>query len=822
MEIKDKIKPALPHLIAILIFTVVSFLYFYPVLEGKVLKANDSTVSKINSKEIQDFREKNGREPLWTNSIFSGMPAYLISTRYPGNLIKYADTFLRMFKMPVSVLFLSMLGFYVMLLIFGVDSWLAIAGAIAYGFSSFFFQILGAGHNTQAIALAYMAPMIGGIYYTYRVNALKGALFTAFILALEIQANHPQITYYSLIILIVFVIVEFIYSLKNKTIIEFFKTSALLIIPFVIAVGINFASLYTTYEYGKYSIRGKSDLVTENKNVTSGLTKDYITYWSYGVDETFNLLIPNYKGGSSHPFDRNSETYKVLSQNNNQAAASQIQKYWGPQAGGTEGPHYVGAIVFFLFVLGLILIKGPEKWWLLAATVLSIMLSWGKNFMPFTNLFINYFPGYNKFRAVTMTLVIAEFCIPLLGFLALRDIFNGSITKKEILKGLKIAAGITGGFLLLAIILPGIAGSFIGQNEFDLPGWLKTALETDRKALLRSDAVRSLVFILLSSAVILAFINEKIRKEYSILIIALLVIIDLWTVDKRYLDADRFEKPSTIQKSFMPTAADAFILKDHDQSRVLNLAGSPFNDNSPNSYFHKSIGGYHGAKMERYQELIDSCIYPELGTFGSAAQKAQSLEELQEALNNTPVPALNMLNTKYVIFNSASLPLINKNALGNAWFVENPVIAENANKEISLVKSFNPLKDATIDKSFKDQIAKTSYPVLENEKITLVSYQPDELLYKYSAKEDKLVVFSEIYYPAGWKCFIDGKESRYFRADWVLRGMVVPAGDHEIKFIFKPASYYFGNKVSLASSVLLILLCAGYFFKGFIRKSKSE
>jgi len=737
MEIKDKIKPALPHLIAILIFTVVSFLYFYPVLEGKVLKANDSTVSKINSKEIQDFREKNGREPLWTNSIFSGMPAYLISTRYPGNLIKYADTFLRMFKMPVSVLFLSMLGFYVMLLIFGVDSWLAIAGAIAYGFSSFFFQILGAGHNTQAIALAYMAPMIGGIYYTYRVNALKGALFTAFILALEIQANHPQITYYSLIILIVFVIVEFIYSLKNKTIIEFFKTSALLIIPFVIAVGINFASLYTTYEYGKYSIRGKSDLVTENKNVTSGLTKDYITYWSYGVDETFNLLIPNYKGGSSHPFDRNSETYKVLSQNNNQAAASQIQKYWGPQAGGTEGPHYVGAIVFFLFVLGLILIKGPEKWWLLAATVLSIMLSWGKNFMPFTNLFINYFPGYNKFRAVTMTLVIAEFCIPLLGFLALRDIFNGSITKKEILKGLKIAAGITGGFLLLAIILPGIAGSFIGQNEFDLPGWLKTALETDRKALLRSDAVRSLVFILLSSAVILAFINEKIRKEYSILIIALLVIIDLWTVDKRYLDADRFEKPSTIQKSFMPTAADAFILKDHDQSRVLNLAGSPFNDNSPNSYFHKSIGGYHGAKMERYQELIDSCIYPELGTFGSAAQKAQSLEELQEALNNTPVPALNMLNTKYVIFNSASLPLINKNALGNAWFVENPVIAENANKEISLVKSFNPLKDATIDKSFKDQIAKTSYPVLENEKITLVSYQPDELLYKYSAKDGR-------------------------------------------------------------------------------------
>jgi hypothetical protein len=330
------------------------------------------------------------------------------------------------------------------------------------------------------------------------------------------------------------------------------------------------------------------------------------------------------------------------------------------------------------------------------------------------------------------------------------------------------------------------------------------------------------VFILLSSGVIFAFINDKLRKEYSILIIAVLVIIDLWTVDKRYLDADRFERPATIQKSFIPTVADAFILKDAGQSRVLNLAGSPFNDNSPTSYFHKSIGGYHGAKMERYQELIDSCIYPELGTFGSAAQKAQSLEELQAALNNTPVPALNMLNTKYVIYNSAALPLINKNALGNAWFAEIPVIAENANSEISLVRSFNPLKEATIDKTFKDQISRMSYPVLENDKISLVSYQPDQLVYKSSAREEKLAVFSEIYYPAGWKCFIDGKESRYFRANWVLRGMVVPAGDHEIKFIFKPASYYMGNKVSLASSILLILLCAGYFFRGYIRKSKSE
>jgi hypothetical protein len=823
MQISDKIKPVLPHLIAVLIFTVISFVYFYPVLEGKVLKANDSTVSKINSKEIQDFRDKTGREPLWTNSIFSGMPAYLISTKYPGNLMKHADTFLRMYGMPVSVLFLSMLGFYILLLAFDVSPWLAIAGAIGYGFSSFFFQVLGAGHNTQAIAISYMAPVIGGVYYAYRKDALKGSLFTAFVLALEIQANHPQITYYALICLLIFGIVEFVYSLKNNTIARFLKTSAILVIPFVIAVGINFASLYTTYEYGKYSIRGKSDLTGENSNTTSGLDKDYITSWSYGVDETFNLLIPNYKGGSSQPFDRNSETFKTLVKNGNEAAVNQVLKYWGPQM-GTDGPHYVGAIIFFLFVLGLVLIKSPEKWWLLVATILSILLSWGKNFMPFTNLFIEYFPGYNKFRAVTMTLVIAELCIPLLGFLALRDIFNGTTTKKEIIKGIKIAAGITGGFILLVLILPGIAGSFLGENDAEMPEWLKTALVSDRKNLLRADAFRSLVFILLSAGVIIGFVSEKIRKEYAILIISLLIFFDMWTVDKRYLDADRFERPSTIQKSFQPSVADAVILKDPSEHRVLNLSVSPFNDNSTTSYFHKSIGGYHGAKMERYSELIDTCIYPELSEFSASVKKAKAttLEEFQAAFSNSKLPALNMLNTKYLIINPSALPLINPNALGNAWFVEKVVMMENANKEISAIKSIDPSKEATIDNAFKSQITKTSYPIHENEKIQLTSYQPNELIYKSSSTEEKLAVFSEIYYPAGWKCYLDGKETKYFRADWVLRAMIVPAGDHEIKFTFRPSSYYTGNKISLASSILLILLCLGYFLNKFRTNSKTE
>ncbi len=818
MDIKNKIQPYLPHLLAVVVFIVISFAYFYPVLEGKILKANDSTVSNINSKEIRDYRAKFGKEPLWTNSIFSGMPAYLISTRYPGNLIKYADAFLRMFPMPVSVLFLSMLGFYILLLVFGLNPWLAITGSLAYGLSSFFFQVLAAGHNTQAIALAYMAPMIAGIYYAYKRDAVKGALLTAFFLALEIQANHPQITYYALLCLIVFGIVEFIYSFKNNTVVKFLKTTAILIIPFLIAIGINFASLYTTYEYGKYSIRGKSDLTTNDRNITSGLNKDYITYWSYGVDETLNLLIPNYKGGSSQPFDRNSETVKVLTSNNNAAAVSQIHKYWGTQP-GTDGPHYVGAIVLFLFILGLILVKGPEKWWLLSATILSVMLAWGKNFMPLSNLFIDYFPGYNKFRAVTMILVISEFSIPLLGFLALRDIFNGALSRSEILKGLKIAAGITGGFILLVLIIPGIAGSFIGPYESDYPGWLKSAMIDDRKALLKNDAFRSLLFILLSAGVILAFLFDKLKKGPAIFVLAVLILFDLWTIDKRYLNADRFEMQSTYKKTFKPTVADSYIMKDKSIFRVLNLS-STFNDNSPTSYFFHSIGGYHGAKLQRYQELIDSSLINNLSHISTVGSKARTLAEFQTAFDSTY--ALNMLNAKYVIYNPDAPPVENPRALGNVWFADKPYMVNNANEALSAINHVDPSKVAVVDNTFRDQIKETGYPVNSSDTIELVTYEPNELVYKYHASGEKLAVFSEIYYPAGWKCYIDGKESKYFRTDFVLRGMVVPAGDHEIKFVFRPSSYYAGNKVSLASSVLLILMLAGYFVAKFVTKSQSE
>ncbi len=813
------LKQLLPHFLIIAGFLVISYIYFYPVLEGKVLRANDSSVSNYISKEIRDYRAANGKDPLWTNSIFSGMPGYLILTRHPGNLMRHVDNVLRVFKMPVSVLFLAMTGFYVLLLMLGVNRWIAAAGAVAYGFSSFLFQILAAGHNTQAIALAYMAPMIGGVWYAYRHDAIKGALFTAFILSLELLANHPQITYYAGLCLLVFIITEFIWSVREKTVPKFLKTSAILIIPVIIAIGVNFGNLYTVYEYSKYSMRGKSDLVTENRNMSSGLDRDYIVNWSYGIDETMNLLIPNYKGGSSKPFDRDSETVKALRQNNMASASNQVMKYWGTQP-GTDGPHYMGAIIIFLFVLGLIITKGREKWWLLIATLLSVMLAWGKNFMPFTNLFIDFFPGYNKFRAVTMTLVIAQFCIPFLGILALRDIYESAISRKDIMKGLKIAFGITGGILLLVIIIPGIAGSFLNQGEVGYPDWLKTAMVSDRKELLRTDALRSLVFVTAGAAVLLAFIKDKLRKEYSIVVIGVLVLLDLWTVDKRYLNSDRFERPSAIQKSVVPTPADAFILKDQSYNRVLNLAVSTFNDNTPTSYFHKSIGGYHGAKLKRYQELIDSALLREINAFIGAAGNARSAEDLIPPL--AKAPALNMLNTRYIIYNPEAPPVINPYALGNAWFVENPVFVENANQEIMAINSLNPVTDAVIDKKFRDLVTGTSYPPAHGDTIYLTSYQPNELIYKYSAATEKLIVFSEIYYPAGWKCYVDGTEKPYMRANYVLRAMVAPAGDHEIKFSFNPESFVTGNKVSLASSILLFLLAGGFIANELIRKKKQQ
>ena len=477
--------------------------------------------------------------------------------------------------------------------------------------------------------------------------------------------------------------------------------------------------------------------------------------------------------------------------------------------------------MYFLFVLGLIIIKGPEKWWLLAATLLSVMLAWGKNFMPFTDFFISFFPGYDKFRSVTMILVIAELCIPLLGMLALREIFNGTVSRKDILKGIKIGFGITGGLTLIFVIFPGIAGSFLSPAEqhATLPGWLSSALISDRKMLLRGDAFRSFFLITLATAAIVGFIYNKIKKEYLVLLLAVLFLADMWFVDKRYLNADNFVRKEAKIKMSLPTTADRFILSDSSYYRVLNLSVSPFNDAST-SYFHKSIGGYHGAKLKRYQELIDTSLLYDINLIQTVGKAAKTLDDVQSVFSMTN--GLNMLNAKYIIYNPDEQPLINQNALGNAWFVETPVLVENANEELSSINRIDPSKVAVIDKHFKDQIKNSSYPVAQGDKLELKSYKPNELIYSSMSKGENLAVFSEIYYPAGWKSFIDGKESNYFRTDYVLRGMIIPAGQHEIKFRFEPSSYKTGNRISMISSLLFILMTAGYIVLQIKTKPKAE
>lgn len=810
----------LPHVVNIAIFLLITVVYFYPVLEGKKLKTNDNTVYIASAQEINDHRDKYGEEPLWTNSMFGGMPAYLISTLHPGNLIDKIDRALKVFKIPVAAIFLTMVGFYVLLLFYGLNPWIAGAGAIAYSLSSYLFIILGAGHNTKAFAIAYMAPLIGSIVYAYRRNAIAGAIFLAWFLSLELIANHIQITYYALLAVAIFGTTELIYSIREKRVVSFFRTTGILIIPVIIAISVNFANMFTTYEYSKYSMRGKSELEMPEGKKTDGLDINYATQWSYGIDETMTLLIPGFKGGASKPFSNDSKTYMALRQNNSVEYISGLPKYWGTQP-GTDGPVYVGAIVFFLFVLGLFILKGPDKWWLVAATILSILLAWGKNLLWFTEFFMNVVPGYNKFRAVSMTLVIAEFCIPLLGFLTLDSIIRGKMTTAEIFKGLKGATIVTGGLLMLFIIFPGIAGSFLSPYEQDgqLPPWLSSAMIADRKELLRSDAFRSLVFALLTAALIYYFIKDKVKLKILIPALMLLIIADMWPVSKRYMNNDKFVPATQFRRTFSPTRADQAIIADPAINRVLNLTVSTFNDAST-SYYHQSIGGYHGAKMRRYQELIDSVMVDELLSFTRALRTAQSEDDIEPAMSM--LTSLNMLNTKYIIYSPEANPLSNPYALGNAWFADKITWVGTSNEELRRLPSIGRY-EALVKEEFRQHISVSELAQqADGDLIQLTSYKANELIYKSVSASARIALFSEIYYPAGWQAYIDGTPVEHFRANYVLRGLQIPAGEHEIRFHFRPESYYTGNRVSLAGSVLLLLISAGYAVIMFRRRNREE
>ncbi|MDR2037237.1 MAG: YfhO family protein [Bacteroidales bacterium] len=830
----DLLKKCLPHIVAVVVFLLASLIYFSPVLDGKRLSQYDAKQHKGISKEIEDFRQETGEEALWTNAAFGGMPAYQISVKYPNNLANYLLNILTLkLPSPVSVLFMAFLGFYIMLLCFKVDPWLSIAGAFAYGLSSYFLIIIGAGHNTKMWALAFMPVIIGGIYLGYyRKKIWLGTIVACLGLALQIRVNHFQITYYTAIIVLIFLIFELIQIVKEKQYNAFIKASAAMLLALSLSIGVNITNMLLTMEYTPYSTRGPSELTDAEGDKTSGLDKSYIlNNYSYGIAETMNLFIPNFVGGTFGPVGENSPFYKALMENNvPKSQANQISKqvplYWGGQDGGTAGPVYIGAVMVFLFVLGLFVVKGRIKWWLVTATIVSIVLAWGKHFMFVSNLFIDFFPLYNKFRTVSMILIIAELTVPLLGILALKEIFGNQLSVDQKKNALKKSLYITGGVALFFVVFPGLLFSFnasgdAGLKDMGYPDWLIAALPDTREYVLRMDSLRSLFFVLASAVVLWFTLNGKIKTKIACFLFAALIIADLWSVDKRYLNNDRFVAAKDVAVPVKASPADLSILQDKSLDyRVLNLTVDVFSD-ATTSYFHKSIGGYHGAKMKRYQDLIEHQLSREIGSVVSGFRSVETESDFDDVFGKCP--SLNMLNTKYIIYHREQPALVNPKAMGNAWTVNNIRWVENADEEIAALSGFDPWQEAIIDKRFEHSFENTAAIAPDTTAtIQMTGYQPNHLIYEYQSQLPQLAVFSEIYYGKGWNAYIDGQLTPHVRANYVLRAMKVPEGNHRIEFKFEPASYAIGEKIALASSIAMALLILGSITGYFVRKRKND
>ncbi|RLD42206.1 MAG: hypothetical protein DRI89_07790 [Bacteroidetes bacterium] len=812
---KSLLKKLTPYLVAIVVFLAITLVYFSPVLEGKKLKQHDNDMWRGMKKEIADHRIATGEEALWTNSMFGGMPAWQISVSYPGNLTTYLYNAASLWlPSPASHVILYFLGFFVLMLVLKVDPWVALIASIAFALSSYFFIIIGAGHSSKARAIGYMAPVLAGIILTFRGKYWQGALITAITLALEIKANHFQITYYLLIIIIIYGIFKLIEAITKKQFTHFTKASGILVIAALFGIATSTTILWGTYNYGKYTIRGKPELTKGVENKSGGLDKDYITAWSYGIAETWSLMIPNAKGGASGQIGKQKALEKA--DRNYRQNISQQSAYWGDQP-GTSGPVYVGVIVVFLFILGLFIVNTNLRWALLAATILSIMLAWGKNFMPLTDLFIDYFPGYNKFRAVSMILVIAELTMPILAFLALdRIIKNPDLIRKN-MKVFYISLGLTAGLILVFYIAPTMFFSFFSdyeETQFRSMMQGKDAgqvalfmsnLEDVRIAIFRADALRSFLFVVGAALLIFAFVFGKIKKAWVIVGIAVLVLIDMAMVNKRYLNDDNFVRARQVDVPFSPMPADRQILQDKDPNfRVLDLTKSTFNDASC-SYFHKSIGGYHGAKLQRYQDLIEHYIHPEIAMISSTfSSGGMTFEKILDVFKKQQV--LGMLNTRYIIYNPDAQPLYNSSAFGNAWMVDNFKLVANADEEIAALGKYDLTRTAIVDERFSKQLENKDFKSDRAASISLTSYAPNHLVYQFDAHTEQLVVFSEIYYNEGWNAYIDGKQVPYFRANYVLRALTVPAGEHKIEFKFESRIYVIGERISFVSSLLLILL----------------
>lgn len=822
----------LPHLIAVILFIIISFAYFSPVLEGKRLLGHDTESWMYMAKETIDYNENNDDVTLWTNSMFGGMPVYQISMKQPNNLLKYVEDIFLKFPGPVYLMMLYLVGFYIMLLTFRLKPWLAIVGSLVFTFASYNLIIIAAGHNSKAITIAYMAPLIGSVFLAYREKMIAGSLLSALFISLAVRANHIQILYYTLIVLLIFFVIELIYSIIEKRIKPFLQTTGLIIIALIIALGMNATSLLTTNEYSKYTMRGESNgLTTDAQNAQEGLNKEYITQWSYGIDETMTLLIPNYMGGASGgKLELNSETGQEFEKLYGAGQAKKVMEnfrfstYWGTQP-GTSGPVYLGAVVILLFVLGFFVLPKRILWWLVPMIILTLMLSWGRNFMWLTDFFIDHVPLYNKFRTVSMTLVATGFGITLMAVLTVKELLGADKDRKKYIKPLAISTAITGGIALLFALIPSLAGSF-SNGDADLQfaqqltsmyqadfSFLADTLPADRMAMLRADAFRSLALIIAVAGLLWLWLNAKLKENIILTGLALIILIDLVPVAKRYLNDENFGRKKTFSNVIKPTEADKFILQDKSQFRVLNLSVNIFNDASP-SYFHKNIGGYHAAKLRRYQELINMRITPELEQFTRISSLAQ-FDSLAKTLG-----VLNMLNLKYIIMDPNSMPLTNPYGNGNAWLVNNVVLAENADEEMKLLGEIDTKTTLVADKSFAGQI--NQQPKADSTaSISLISYKPNHLQYAFSASEDQVAVFSEIYYDKGWNAYINGEKVPYYRANYLLRAMNLKAGNYQIDFKFEPKTYSTGNTIALISSLALLLCIALYFFLRYRNQKKA-
>ena len=826
-------KKIIPDIIAILIFAVISFVYFYPAdFEGRILFQHDTTAGAAAGQEAKEYYERTGERTRWTNSMFGGMPTYQISPSYDSTdtLKKVGNIYELWFPEYVRLTFIMLLGFYILLRAFGLSPWLSALGGIIWGFSSYFFILIAAGHIWKFVTLAYIPPTIAGMVWAYRGKIWQGGIVFALFVAFQILSNHVQMSYYFLFVMLFMVIAFGIEAYRNKTMPQFLKASAVLVAAGVVGVAINLSNLYHTYTYSLETMRGKSELTqhpSAGSSATGGLDKEYITQWSYGVDETLTLLVPNFKGGASVAINQ-SEAAMTKSNPRYSSLYGALSQYFGTQP-GTSGPVYVGAFVLFLFFLGCFIVKGPMKWALLGATIFSIVLSWGKNFMPVTDFFIDYVPMYNKFRAVSSILVIAEFTIPLLAILALKEVIghwmgnykvDGQNSQFSILNSQFIIPFLlTAGLSLLIWFTPETFTDFIPPQEAqmlqsvvdqggipanELAGIMANLSEM-RAAMVSADALRSLIIVLVGVVLLMLLLKGKLRKEFTIGGIALLCLFDMWQVNKRYLYDDQFVDKSIQTTTFAQTAADKFILEDTAPDyRVLNFAVSAFNENNT-SYWHKNVGGYHAAKLRRYNELIEICLKTEMqDAYQAIAEAGGDMEQVDPAKFH----ALNMLNTRYFILptKEGELPLENPYALGNAWFVKEVSYVANADEELDMTTSSNPHVTAVVDNQFKSTLNNaSSFNVAEDASIELTAYEPNSLTYQTQNPSDGVVVFSEIYYPDGWQVTIDGQPVELARADYVLRTLYVPAGSHTIQMTFDPQSIHVTETIAYGALILLLL-----------------